>query len=129
MEQWHFRVFSARRPHLSEMNSRPRLELVAWATTHTSTWEGFWYSRLGETHLLGQEYHISSTIQVGQHRDSSRAMHSICSYHFKHHIITIKHETKLKNKQDTLKVWNPSFLYLEKLLWGVLVRVEKHHSS
>jgi len=28
-------------------------------------------------------------------------MHSTCSYHFKHHTITIKHETELKNKQDT----------------------------
>jgi len=46
------------------MASRSRLELVAWATARATPRRGFWYSRLGETHSLGREYHISSTIHA-----------------------------------------------------------------
>ena len=48
----------------------------------------FWYSRLGETHSLGRDYQISSTVHAGQHKNSLRIMHKTCSYHFRHHTIT-----------------------------------------
>jgi len=41
------------------MTYRSKLELIASATTQAKAWKGFWYSRLGETSSLGQEYQFS----------------------------------------------------------------------
>jgi len=81
------------------MASRSKLELVAWATACASTWESFWYSRLGETHSLRREYQISSTVDACQHTDSSRGKHSTDSYHAKHQKIT-------KNTKQSWKTYN-----------------------